>query len=86
MIAHQSDYRLHHTAASTIPPISADLLAGAALAAIIPFQKPGDETSGVFKAVQIALLALIVVSFYAVAHKLQRGRSFRFATSAAASV
>jgi rhomboid protease GluP len=43
------------------------LLIGAALAALVPFQKPGDETSGGLKAVQILLIALIVTSFYAVA-------------------
>ena len=43
------------------------LLVGAALAAIVPFQRPGDETSGLMKAVQYALIALIITSFYAVA-------------------
>ncbi len=56
----------------TIPAIDnsahiGGLLAGAALAALVPFQKPGDETPGVFRTMQMVLLALIVVSFYAVA-------------------
>jgi len=56
----------------TIPAIDnsahiGGLLAGAALAALVPFQKPGDETPGIFRTMQMVLLALIVVSFYAVA-------------------
>src|SRR6059058_5246135 len=56
----------------TIPAIDnsahiGGLLAGAALAAVIPFQKPGNETDGGFRSIQIALLALIAVSFYEVA-------------------
>jgi len=56
----------------TIPAIDnsahiGGLLAGAALAALIPFQKPGAETQGIFRTVQMVLLAVIVVSFYAVA-------------------
>jgi rhomboid protease GluP len=56
----------------TIPAIDnsahiGGLLAGAALAALVPFQKPGDETPGIFRTMQMILLALIVVSFYAVA-------------------
>ena len=56
----------------TIPAIDnsahlGGLLAGAALAAVVPFQKPGAETPGIFKTLQMVLLALIVVSFYAVA-------------------
>jgi len=56
----------------TIPAIDnsahlGGLLAGAALAALVPFQKPGAETPGIFKTVQMVLLAVIVVSFYAVA-------------------
>ena len=55
----------------TIPAIDnsahiGGLLAGAALAAVIPFQKPGSETDGGFRSIQIALLALIAVSFYEV--------------------
>src|SRR5947208_1013696 len=55
----------------TIPAIDnsahiGGLLAGAALAAVIPFQKPGNETDGGFRSIQIALLALIAVSFYEV--------------------
>ena len=45
----------------------AGLLAGAALAAIIPFQKPGAENPNIFKVAQMVLLASVVVSFYAVA-------------------
>src|SRR5213596_2812683 len=53
----------------TIPQIDnsahiGGLLAGAALAAIIPFQRPGDETNPGFRALQIALLAIIAVCFY----------------------
>jgi rhomboid protease GluP len=56
----------------TIPAIDnsahiGGLLAGAALAALVPFQKPGAETPGIFRTVQMVLLAAIVVSFYAVA-------------------
>ena len=56
----------------TIPAIDnsahiGGLLAGAALAALVPFQKPGAETPGIFKTVQMVLLATIVVSFYSVA-------------------
>src|SRR5262249_25004173 len=45
----------------------AGLLAGAALAALIPFQKPGAENPSVFKVAQMLLLAIVVVSFYDVA-------------------
>jgi rhomboid protease GluP len=56
----------------TIPAIDnsahiGGLLAGAALATFVPFQKPGAETPGIFRTVQMVLLAAIVVSFYAVA-------------------
>jgi rhomboid protease GluP len=40
------------------------LLAGAALAAVIPFQKPGAEEAPFFKGVQMVLLALIAVCFF----------------------
>jgi len=55
----------------TIPAIDnsahiSGLLAGAALAAVIPFQKPGDESNTGFRSIQIALLSLIAVSFYEV--------------------
>jgi membrane associated rhomboid family serine protease len=43
------------------------LLAGAALALVVPFKKPGSETPGIFKAVQWALLALVAVCFFEVA-------------------
>src|SRR5262249_31303 len=43
------------------------LLAGAALAAIVPFQRPGAETPPIFRAVQMLLLATIVICFYSVA-------------------
>jgi rhomboid protease GluP len=43
------------------------LLAGAVLAAVIPFQKPGEEPSNGFKTIQMVLLATIVVSFFFVA-------------------
>src|SRR5262249_36513852 len=53
----------------TIPEIDnsahiGGLLAGAALAAVIPFQKPRDETHAGFRSIQIALLAVIAVFFY----------------------
>src|SRR6266446_560973 len=56
----------------TIPAIDnsahiGGLLAGAALAAIIPFQRPGAETDSPFRTLQIALLAIIAVCFYDVA-------------------
>jgi hypothetical protein len=44
----------------------AGLLSGAALAALVPFQRPGEETGGVFRAMQMTLLAVIVVCFYEV--------------------
>ena len=55
----------------TIPQIDnsahiAGLLAGAALAAVIPFQKPRDEANAGFRSIQIALLAMIAVCFYEV--------------------
>jgi len=43
------------------------LLAGGALAAVVPFHKPGTEESNIFKSVQMALLVVIAVSFYSVA-------------------
>jgi membrane associated rhomboid family serine protease len=42
------------------------LLAGAALAAIVPYQRPREETHGVFGLISAALLALIAVSFFSV--------------------
>jgi rhomboid protease GluP len=56
----------------TIPAIDnaahiGGLLAGGALAAIIPYQKPGEETSSAFKSLQMVLLATVLVSFYMVA-------------------
>jgi rhomboid protease GluP len=55
----------------TIPAIDnsahiGGLLAGAALAAVLPFQKPGEETNAGFRSIQIALMALIAVCFYEV--------------------
>jgi membrane associated rhomboid family serine protease len=55
----------------TIPAIDnsahiGGLLAGALLAGIVPFQRPGDETHRVFEVVQISLLAVIAVCFYEV--------------------
>jgi membrane associated rhomboid family serine protease len=56
----------------TIPAIDnaahiAGLLSGAALAAVVPFHKPGDETAGIYKTVQMLLIATVVLSFYQVA-------------------
>src|SRR5713226_3249953 len=56
----------------TIPAIDnsahiGGLLAGAALAAVVPFQKPGEETHAGFRSMQVALLAMIAVCFYEVA-------------------
>src|SRR5262245_63606476 len=56
----------------TIPAIDnsahiGGLLAGAALAALVPFQKPGAETPGIFRAIQMLMLATIAVSFFYVA-------------------
>ena len=42
------------------------LLAGALLAAVVPFQRPGEETNAGFRSIQIALLAMIAVCFYEV--------------------
>jgi len=42
------------------------LLAGAALAAIIPFQRPGETENRFFTSIQIAVLSLVAVSFFAV--------------------
>jgi rhomboid protease GluP len=55
----------------TIPAIDnsahiSGLLAGAILAAVVPFQKPGEETNAGFRLIQIALLAMIAVCFYEV--------------------
>ena len=55
----------------TIPAIDnsahiGGLLAGAVLAALLPFQKPGEETTTGFRSIQIALIALIAVCFYEV--------------------
>src|SRR6266850_2382446 len=55
----------------TIPQIDnsahiGGLLAGAALAALVPFQKPGAETHPGFQSIQVALLAMIAVCFYEV--------------------
>ena len=55
----------------TIPAIDnsahiSGLLAGAALAAVVPFQKPGEETNAGFRSMQVALMALIAVCFYQV--------------------
>jgi len=43
------------------------LLAGAALGALVPFQKPHEETPSIFRTLQMVLLALIAVSFFQVA-------------------
>jgi membrane associated rhomboid family serine protease len=42
------------------------LLAGAALAAIIPFQRPGEEESPFFTSVQVAVMGLITLCFFLV--------------------
>ena len=56
----------------TVPAIDnaahiSGLLAGGALAAVVPFPKPGGETTGIFKSLQVLLLVAIVISFYMVA-------------------
>jgi len=43
------------------------LLAGAVLALMVPFQKPGTQPHLILKAAQMALLILVAVSFYEVA-------------------
>jgi membrane associated rhomboid family serine protease len=43
------------------------LLAGAVLAAVVPFQKPGAQTLPVFRTIQMGLLALIAICFFSVA-------------------
>jgi rhomboid protease GluP len=43
------------------------LLTGALLAAVIPFQKPGETTGPAFKMVQAALVAVVGLSFFQVA-------------------
>src|SRR5437660_11623753 len=55
----------------TIPAIDnsahvSGLLAGALLAGIVPYKKPGDETHAGFRSIQIALLAMVAVCFYEV--------------------
>src|SRR5947199_3250095 len=55
----------------TIPQIDnsahlGGLIAGAVLAGIVPFQRPGDETSNVFRSMQMILLAIIAVCGYEV--------------------
>jgi rhomboid protease GluP len=42
------------------------LLAGGLLAAIVPFQSPGDDTHRFYETLQVALLGVIAVSFYQV--------------------
>jgi membrane associated rhomboid family serine protease len=42
------------------------LLAGAVLAAIIPFQRPGEEESPFFTSIQVAVMSLIAICFFAV--------------------
>jgi rhomboid protease GluP len=42
------------------------LLAGVALAAIIPFQRPGEEEQPFFTGLQVAVMSLIAVCFFAV--------------------
>jgi len=56
----------------TIPAIDnsahiSGLLAGALLAAIVPFQRPGAESHRGFEVLQIGILLLVAVSFYEVA-------------------
>jgi rhomboid protease GluP len=56
----------------TIPQIDnsahiAGLLGGAGLAALLPFQRPGEETNRFYEGVQFALLVLVAVCFYQVA-------------------
>jgi rhomboid protease GluP len=43
------------------------LLAGAALGAVIPFQKPREEPPAIFRGLQMVLLALVAVCFFQVA-------------------
>jgi len=45
----------------------AGLIAGAILAAVIPFKKPGSSTPDLFKVLQIILVVLVLLSFYEVA-------------------
>lgn len=57
---------------------TAGLISGALLAAIIPYKKPGSATPGLFKALQIVLIVVVVLSFYEVAaHYQGPGISFR---------
>jgi rhomboid protease GluP len=42
------------------------LLAGAALAAIVPFQRPGTDEHPLFTALQVSIMSLIAVCFFAV--------------------
>jgi hypothetical protein len=56
----------------TIPQIDnaahiSGLLAGAALAGIVPFQRPAEEHATGFRGFQVALLVIIAASFYQVA-------------------
>jgi membrane associated rhomboid family serine protease len=67
----------------TIPGIDnsahlSGLLAGAALAGIVPFQRPGEGTPSIFRFVETALLVIVALSFYKVAANYEGPRlSFR---------
>jgi rhomboid protease GluP len=43
------------------------LIAGAILAAVIPFKKPGSSTPNIYKVIQMILVAAVLLSFYEVA-------------------
>jgi rhomboid protease GluP len=45
------------------------LLAGMALAAVIPFERPNAQTPAIFRAVHIALISIIALSFFQVARR-----------------
>ena len=56
----------------------AGLLAGMALAAVVPFERPRTQTPAVFTAIQVGLLGLVAVSFIQVAmHYDGPGFAFR---------
>jgi rhomboid protease GluP len=56
------------------------LLAGMALAAVVPFERPGTQTPPIFTAIQMGLLAAVLISFFEIGtHYDGPGFAFRSA-------